>query len=694
MKYPQLLIAAALSGSLFVATASLHAQAIPTATKSDVEQTVDVITQAPVVQTDDAITTTIARDLVQVTPGAYSDIPRFLQTLPGVTYDTDARNTYLVNGGNPLENLYVVDGVEVPNINHISSSNTSGGFVSMIDSDDISSIKLHKMLYGLQYSGALSSVLEIKTRDVEQLGLHGDVSLGYAGADVVLMHPIGRLGATVTEFRKSVINYVTDDIGIDGVPKYWSVLSKDIFGITDSDIVSFLFLAGDDSLDIRPNLNDSEDPGFVDTTYTGNRFTGAGTWEHSFTKSTTQRLQLAYSRIKSTSLQTDAIKNNQLVDDDTLIDSPATLKYDFTTNTRRFNIQAGLFGEIHGINYVIEQPNGFPSPYRQDPTPLDATNVNTTLNPKDSAGYGEITYHADNGFELSGGGRVQRFGLTQSNVVSPRVSIRTPTFKSFFLFGGGARYAQLAPMPTMLGQPVNINLKPITVDQYQIGIHKRTDNDSRFSVSVYRKVYKDYPVSVEFPSLSLADIVDPFGQPFVYLPMTSAGTGTATGGEIEFASDPSKRFFVQANASSQKITHKALDGVARPANFDIPILGNFLAGYRLTENQRLTTRVGYHTGTPYIPFLFKESIAQSRSIFDLSQINTQRGPNYFRLDLRYEIDFFIREHPLNVYIGLDNATARKNFYQYVFIPHCPECKGPYELTQQGFIAEGGVTYRF
>jgi len=693
MKTPRLLIALALSGALFLQGRSLQAQAVPTASKSDVETSVDVITQAPVLQTDDAITNTISRDLVQATPGAYSDIPRFLQTLPGVTYDTDARNTYLVNGGNPLENLYVVDGVEVPNINHISTSNTSGGFVSMIDSNDIASIKLHKMLYGPQYSGALSSVLEIRTRDVEQDGLHGDISLGYAGADVSLEHPIGKLGATVTEFRKSVVNYVTNDIGINGVPKYWSVLSKDIFGITGSDIISFLFMAGDDSLTITPNLFDNADPGFVNTIYTGNRITAGGTWEHVFTRAATQRLQFAYSHVKSTSQQNNALQNNALVDSDTLIDSPLTGKYDFTTSSSHLTLQAGVTGGIHSINYVILQPDGFPSPYSQNPAPLDATNTSVTLSPRDYAGYSELTFRTAS-FVFSGGGREQHFGLTGSNIFTPRFSIQSPTYKGFFLYGGGARYAQLAPLPTMLSQPVNLMLKPITVDQYQAGIYRNYDSGARLSLSLYRKLYHDYPVSTQFPQLSLADIVDPFGLPFVYLPMTSAGSGTAQGLEFEGATDPGLRFFVQGNLSTQKVTHKALDGIARPANYDVPILGNLLVGYRLTHNQRITTRVGYHTGTPYIPFLFQESLKQDRSIYDLSQINTQRGPDYFRLDIRYEIDFAVHDRPLDVYAGLDNATARQNYYQYVFLPHCPRCTAPYELTQQGFLAEGGITYRF
>jgi hypothetical protein len=710
MKTPRLLIALALSGPLFVLNPFLSAQNAP-ATPADqqnprpkpagpvpgVEQTVDVITTAPIVQTDDTITTTVFRDFIQSTPGAYQDIPRFLQTLPGVTYDTDARNTYLVNGGNPLENLYVVDGVEVPNINHISSSNTSGGFVSMIDSDDVASIKLHKMLYGPQYSGALSSVLEIKTRDVERQGLHGDVSVGYAGADIVVDHPIGRLGATVTEFRKSVVNFFTDDIGIDGVPKYWSVLSKDIFSVSNHDVISILFLTGDDSLDIAPNLQDSQDPTFLNTYYTGNRITGAATWEHRFTDSTIHRLQFSYSRIQSTSRQTDPKKNGALVDSDKLDDSPVMVKYDFTTRFKRLDFNGGFHGGVHGIGYQIQQPNGFPSPYTIDPTPVNATNTNTEIQPRDYAGYGTVSFHSRDGFLLSGGGRFQKYGLTESNVFSPQVTLRTPTFKSFFLFGGAASYSQLPPLPTILSMNSNLKLKPITVNQFQVGIHHQTDNGSRLSLSLYQKNYHSYPVSSAYASLSLADIVDPFGQPFIYLGMTSSGSGIAQGGEIDYASNPSLRFFYQGNIARQQVTHKALDGVSRRANFDVPVLINGLAGFRFTENQRITARVGYHTGTPYTPFLVAQSKAQDRLIYDTSAINTQRGSYYMRVDFRYQIDFHIRDRPLELYGGLDNAFNRQNFYQYVFIPDCTagNCNNDaYALTQQGFLAEGGITYRF
>src|SRR5215475_4709041 len=52
--------------------------------------------------------------------GSYGDIERFLQVIPGVTMTNDLSNEVMVRGGHPMENLFVVDGIEVPNINHIA----------------------------------------------------------------------------------------------------------------------------------------------------------------------------------------------------------------------------------------------------------------------------------------------------------------------------------------------------------------------------------------------------------------------------------------------------------------------------------------------------------------------------------------------------------------------------------------------
>ena len=59
----------------------------------------------------------LQRAEVQASAGALADVSRYVQALPGVAIGVDDfRNDLIVRGGSPLENLFIVDNVEIPNI--------------------------------------------------------------------------------------------------------------------------------------------------------------------------------------------------------------------------------------------------------------------------------------------------------------------------------------------------------------------------------------------------------------------------------------------------------------------------------------------------------------------------------------------------------------------------------------------------
>src|SRR4051794_36369008 len=60
---------------------------------------------------------------VLTTAGTFGDLSRYLQLFPGVVASSDFSNQILVRGGHPMENLFLVDGIEVPNINHLANAN-------------------------------------------------------------------------------------------------------------------------------------------------------------------------------------------------------------------------------------------------------------------------------------------------------------------------------------------------------------------------------------------------------------------------------------------------------------------------------------------------------------------------------------------------------------------------------------------
>ncbi len=78
---------------------------------------------------------------VRRSAGAIGDPLRLAQTLPGVALTNDTTNDPVVRGGSPAEKLTLVENIEVPYLNRFSSQNTSGGPVSMLNTDFISDVR-------------------------------------------------------------------------------------------------------------------------------------------------------------------------------------------------------------------------------------------------------------------------------------------------------------------------------------------------------------------------------------------------------------------------------------------------------------------------------------------------------------------------------------------------------------------------
>src|SRR6056297_2494446 len=67
-------------------------------------------------------------------PGGNNDIAKVVQSLPGVSGSVGGfRNDVIIRGGAPNENVYFLDGVPIPNINHFSTQGSTGGPVGLLN---------------------------------------------------------------------------------------------------------------------------------------------------------------------------------------------------------------------------------------------------------------------------------------------------------------------------------------------------------------------------------------------------------------------------------------------------------------------------------------------------------------------------------------------------------------------------------
>ena len=117
------------------------------------------------------------------TAGTLQDISRYVSSLPGVvTGSADFRNDIIVRGGSPLENLFIVDNIEIPNINSFANFASAGGTVSLLDVQLIEDVTFLTGGYPAPYVNRLSSVMQIAQREGSRDRPHAMATVAYAGA--------------------------------------------------------------------------------------------------------------------------------------------------------------------------------------------------------------------------------------------------------------------------------------------------------------------------------------------------------------------------------------------------------------------------------------------------------------------------------------------------------------------------------
>lgn len=128
----------------------------------------------------------INQQTIRSTPVMFgeADIIKTLQLTPGVSVGTEGLAGMYVRGGNVDENLFLIDGNPVYQVNHI------GGLFSAFNSEAIRSMDFLKGGFPARYGGRLSSVVDVHTKEGNMKKFEGSASIGLISANVRLEGPI------------------------------------------------------------------------------------------------------------------------------------------------------------------------------------------------------------------------------------------------------------------------------------------------------------------------------------------------------------------------------------------------------------------------------------------------------------------------------------------------------------------------
>ncbi|MGB7218539.1 MAG: TonB-dependent receptor [Vicinamibacterales bacterium] len=617
--------------------------------------------------------------------GALQDVSRYVQALPGVVIGSnDFRNDIIVRGGSPLENLFVVDNVEVPNINTFANFASAGGTVSILDPAMIRDVTFLTGGYPASYSNRASSVLQITQREGTRDRVRGWATLGFAGAGGAVEGPMaaGR-GSWVVSARRSFLDFFTSDVGIGGVPVLYTVNAKAVYDLNATDRLWIVNITGVDR--IRLGLTDStpndQEVFNFDIRYQGWRSATGVNWQHLFGSRAVGLFGVTNSTASVGSTVKDLVRNgvpssglgadqiiaaSPIIYQDNSSESDTTLKYDATvTAASRTKVQLGGSVKQVRVKYDSSSPLGYDSPYSAQPG-VNAFSIFDRFTAWQSGGYAQVTHDVTSALNVTAGGRFDRYQYIDASRFSPRLAATYALTPRLSVKASTGIYYQQPAFPFLAVFPENRALEPFRATHYVGGITYALSDGWLLGVEGYRKNYRDYPVATQYPSLSLANLGDTFNVQETLFPLTSAGFGHSQGVEVDLTKKDDGRWYGQLNLSLSKAQHAALDGVLRPGSFDYPVVFNLTGGRRWSPKWETSIKIAYLSGRPYTPFDTALSTSQRRGIYDLSQINALRAPAYFRVDARLDRNATIAGQPVIFFIGVQNLTGRRNFAGYTW----------------------------
>lgn len=128
----------------------------------------------------------INQQTIRSTPTMFgeADIIKTLQLTPGVSSGTEGTAGMYVRGGNVDENLFLIDGNPVYQINHI------GGIFSAFNPEAVSGMDFFKSGFPSRYGGRLSSVVDVHTKEGNMKEYHGSASIGLISGNLNFEGPI------------------------------------------------------------------------------------------------------------------------------------------------------------------------------------------------------------------------------------------------------------------------------------------------------------------------------------------------------------------------------------------------------------------------------------------------------------------------------------------------------------------------
>ncbi|MEO0108826.1 MAG: TonB-dependent receptor, partial [candidate division WOR-3 bacterium] len=431
------------------------------------------------------------------------DIQRVVQALPALVSSGDQDNEVIVRGGNPNENLFLLDGIEIPYPNHFGNFGAQGGAVNMLDALIVRDVAFIAGAFPVRYGDRASSVMDINLRRGSTSEFGGNIDMGMVGLGLMLEGPLpGRLGSFIGTYHKSFLELMAKAGvwgGMTAVPYYDNFLGKIHFRLSPAHELTLLGLYGADHITIEPGQSGYGDSSYHIQYQTAHRALGLS-WQTLFGKAGFGRLQL--SGVQSNWLE---VGTNREASRDTVLaldnsEGLNTLRYDASyAFTAGYESQAGFFLTQVPYSYKFRWNADSVYHYWYNPDGTIARDsfmyavprldIDNSVKSYKTGGYLQQKMGLGTVGQLTLGLRADYFAYTNKFYLSPRIGFSSvPLFGGLVFNAGYGWHRQSPPGFALMYDPAgNHYLESQRSDHYVLGLEYQLAADAKLSVETYQK---------------------------------------------------------------------------------------------------------------------------------------------------------------------------------------------------------------
>jgi len=617
--------------------------------------------------------------------GSLGDPSRMVANYAGVVAGNDSRNDIVIRGNSPMGLLWRIEGIEVPNPNHFGAQGTTGGPVSMLNSNLLTNSDFMTGAFPAEYGNALSGVFDINMRTGNKEKYEYTGQIGFNGFEAAIEGPISMgkdnpKGSFIADYRYStlqLINQMGFDMGTGtAIPEYQDFTFSADLPTRKLGRFRVIGLWGKSYIQLGRSFDKNEAISH-NQVGTGTDFgSGLGViaLTHTYMLSENTKLKSSFSYQNTTS--------NALVDtidydakkyvmsyagklDENKLTASLQLKHRFNPQN---NLTLGLSWNKYMTSY---NDSAYSRKYKQILTVSQVNNEASVL----LKGFANWQHKFTDLITLNTGLYFQHYNLNNENALEPRAGIKWQLHRRHTLSFGYGLHSQIQPRTTyfykqyndLIGtyKENNRNLKFTRSNHWVVGHDWMLSKQFRIKTELYYQQLYNAPVSEAEQQYSLLNAGSDYYVPTLDS-MVNKGKGYNYGVELTIEKFMSQGYYALLTLSLFDSKYKGYDNIWRNTAFNTNYVANFLTGYEWKVGKRnyvtLDLRTVWSGGRRRTPIDLQASLKAGEEKRDWNKAYSEKYKDYFRTDLRIGFKQNLGRISQEWGLDLQNLTNHQNIF--------------------------------